>query len=485
MPPPNTPVAHTPRSLSVDFTESLPFHNITVPPPNTPSSALDSPHHNRQYRSRAPQVVEEAVETDSSEIDESQHIDYRALTYADTVNENLICPICKVAFVDPVDTECEHTFCKECIAHALEHNDVCPFDRNPLPQPATLTRSHKIVINQLDSLLVECSSCRAHVPRSMLRNHLDRYCKEALVDCPDKGCLQQVRRKLVDQGCLHNNIACPDCEGIHQEVAMSKHREESCEERQRQCDHCGTNILRCKQTQHEEECVELIVPCIWVQYGCEHQCKRGELNLHKLECNFRLMGPMADILRKEIQTLQSDVRYLTDKEQLQERRIKFLEGGQRESHRHSNYEEWSSQALTPLADSAQVEPLSESTNEYLLNLLGDQERRISQLSSALTELEGKQTMMLFNETVPIKNQIAELQSNQQMTSMHIRWFMNWRKEDQLRLQQQQRRFGGGGGCAGGSGGASESEVDGGGSSSELATPRRSPDSLTRGLVTKL
>lgn len=425
------------------------------------------------------------MESDSSEIDESRSIDYRALTYVDVVNENLICPICRMAFVDPVDTECEHTFCKECITRALQHNDVCPFDRNPLPQPAGLRRSHKIVINQLDSLLVECLSCQTHVPRSMLRHHLDRYCKEELVDCPDKGCLQQVRRKLADQGCLHNEVACPDCQEIHQEVAMFKHREESCEERQKECECCGTDILKCKQPQHEEECLEFVIPCTWTQYGCDYQCKRGELHLHKAECNFRLMGPMADTLRKEIQTLRADIRFLTDKEQLQERRIKFLEGDRRDPYRHSSYEEWTSQALIPSPDSAQVEPLSESTNEYLLNLLGEQERRLSQLSSALTELEGKQTMMLFNETVPIKNQIAELQSNQQMTSMHIRWFMNWRKEDQLRLQQQQRRFGGGGGGTGGVGGGGEGEGDAGGSSGETATSRRSSDSLTRGLITKL
>jgi len=480
-PPPNTPMAHTPRSLSTDLTDALPFHILTAPPPNTPSSALDSqPGHNRQYTPTNYQIAEESPRTLTSDTEPSQSIDYRGLTYVETVNENLICPICRVALVDPVDTECEHTFCKECISQALEHKDVCPIDRSPFPQPSTITRSHKIVLNQLDSLLVECMCCEAHIPRSMLRHHLDRYCKETLVKCPDKGCLQQVKRKFSEQGCLHNDIACPDCGEIHQEVVMSKHRETYCKERQKQCQHCGADILRCKQSQHEEECLDLIIPCMWSEYGCDYECKRGDLQFHRSDCNFRLIGPMADTLRKEIQTLRSDVRYLTDKEQLQERRIKFLEGGQRSSYRQMDYSEIASQALTSLPDPTQTEPASESTNEYLLNLLGDQERRISQLSSALTELEGKQTMMLFNETVPIKNQIAELQSNQQMTSMHIRWFMNWRKEDQLRLQQQQRRFGGGGG------GAGDSEGDGGGSSSDFSSaPRRSSDSVTRGLITKL
>jgi len=479
-PPPNTPMAHTPRSLSTDLTDALPFHILTAPPPNTPSSALDSPQiaNNRHYIPVNHQIAEESPTALSIDPERSQAIDYRALTYVDTVNENLICPICRVALVDPVDTECEHTFCKECITQALEHNDVCPIDRSPFPRPATMTRSHKIVLNQLDSLLVECTCCAAHIPRSMLKHHLDRYCKESLVRCPDEGCLQQVKRKFAEQGCLHTDIACPDCGETHQEVVMSNHRETSCQERQKECQHCGAEILRCKQLQHEEECPDFIIPCMWAEYGCDYECKRGDLQFHRGDCNFRLIGPMADTLRKEIQTLRSDVRYLTDKEQLQERRIKFLEGGQRGSYRQIDYSDLANQTLTSLPDSTQIEPTSESTNEYLLNLLGDQERRISQLSSALTELEGKQTMMLFNETVPIKNQIAELQSNQQMTSMHIRWFMNWRKEDQLRLQQQQRRFGGGGGA--------DSEGDGAGSSSDYSNaPRRSSDSSTRGLVTKL
>ncbi|KAH8601302.1 hypothetical protein B0O99DRAFT_589359 [Bisporella sp. PMI_857] len=414
MPPPNTPLLQTPPRVpspgSPDVSLAV---AIMAPPPNTPATAFNSP---RSMRTRNPASLSRPIAEDSdanshAEQDATHGIDYRGLTYIGTVNENLICPICKVALVDPVDTECSHTFCRECITRALSHKYICPIDRQPL---------------------VECTTCGDQLPR--------------------------------------------DCDEVLQEINIEQHQESTCKEREKHCEHCGAEMLRCKQAQHEIECPDVIDACKWAEYGCDHKSKRRNLGHHRDDCNFRFIGPMAERLRSEIQTLRSDVRHLTEKEQLQDRRIKFLEGGQRDNYRQMDYSEISTEELSTLAASAPAEPTSESTNDYLLNLLGDQERRINELSLALTELEGKQTMMLFNQTVPIKNQIAELQSNQQLTSMHIRWFMNWRKEDQQRMHQQQRRFGGGGGND------RDGRGDGGASSSEHTLPRRSSDSFTRDMT---
>ena len=490
MPPPNTPIGqiggptHTPRNRSVDLTsaDALPFR----PPPNSPSSAFNSPGavRNIQYSSLPTLVV--SAPTPSEEEDETQKIDYRALTYVGTVNENLICPICRVPLVDPVDTDCDHTFCKECIVESLSHSLLCPIDRHPLSRSNSLSRSHRLVVNQLDGLMVECTSCELSVPRAMLRNHLERYCNETLVKCSDVGCPQLVKRKFSDKGCMHHEIACPDCGEVHQEMDMSTHREILCKERENQCEHCGVDVLRCEQAKHEkEDCPDIVDCCIWLEYGCEYVASRRILDTHQNElCNFRFIGPLAVMMKGEIQSLKTEVRFLSEKEKLQDRRIKFLEGGQRAPYRTMDYAEMSTTALGNTWDSSPpLEPSSESTNEYLLNLIGDQERRVNQLSYGLAELEGQSTRMLYNETMKIKNEMSEMRSNIQLTSMHVRWFMNWRKEDQSRIQQQQKRFGGGGGGGrDGEGGGGEGRA----SSSDSTAPRRSSaDSITRDLITKL
>lgn len=402
-----------------------------------------------------------------------QGLDFRSLTYMASVDENLMCPICHAPFVDPVDTECDHTFCRVCIGQALTHSEHCPIDRYPLSRQAPLSRSHKIVINQLDALLVKCVCCENPIPRSMLQNHVDRYCKDALVKCPGKTCDQVVKRELSDKGCLHYDVTCPDCKETHQEISIASHRETTCKEREKECEHCGDEILRCKESEHIEQCPDIVAPCKWAEYGCHHESKRKDLLVHFDDCNFKLVGPMADMLKKEINTLQAEMRALSEKDQLQERRIKFLESGLRDSYRPLDYSDVSSQPVASLSDPSNAEPL-DSTNEYLLSLVEAQESRVSQLSAGMTDLEAKQTMMLFNETIPIKNELAEMRSQQQVVSMHVRWLLNLRRQE-----NQKPRFNGGGG-PGSSGGS-----DGGGPSTDTTLPRRLSDTMPRDIMTRL
>jgi hypothetical protein len=314
----------------------------------------------------------------------------------------------------------------------------------------------------------------------MLENHMEKYCLEAEMRCPGRnteaGCEYHIKRKLSGKGCLHYLTECPDCYNSLLRVELDDHRERTCIKRMGQCIECGIDILRCRRSEHEKECPDVVAPCRWTGYGCQHQAKRKDLYLHTDDCSFKFVGPMAEMLKKEIGDLRSEVRTLTETNQLQERRIKFLEKGERASRdfgRPLEYSEISSQALTSLAEPTNPEPLS-SGHEYLLSLLENQESTLSQLSASMTELEAKQTTMLFNETIPIKNELAEIRSMQQTTSMHVRWLMRFR------IQENNRRFAPGPGSNGG--GPSEG---GGGSNGDSMLPRRPSDTLPTGLITKL
>jgi TNF receptor-associated factor 5 len=330
-----------------------------------------------------------------------------------------------------------------------------------------------MVHNQLDSLKAKCPCCASSLARSMLENHMEKYCPEANVRCPgiqsEKGCKEVVKRRMSGRGCLHYPVDCPDCKETLLLVEMEEHREDSCEEKLKACEHCGIDILRCKESEHEEECPDVIRPCKWAEYGCQHEAKRKDLHLHADECNLKLVGPMANTMKKEINVLRLEMRSLAETNHLQERRIKFLESGQRASDRPMELMDLS---LANLPESANTEPL-DSGDEYLLSLLESQQSRLSQLSTELADFQGKNTMMLLNETIPIKNELSELRSTQQVTCMHVRWLMRFR------MQENQRRFGGSPG-PGPSG-----SPDGGGSSSDLPFSRRLSDSTPRDIITKL
>ena len=51
----------------------------------------------------------------------------------DCILNDLICSICTEVILDPVQTPCEHCFCKECITTWLdEKQKFCPVDRKTL-----------------------------------------------------------------------------------------------------------------------------------------------------------------------------------------------------------------------------------------------------------------------------------------------------------------------------------------------------------------
>jgi hypothetical protein len=252
---------------------------------------------------------------------------------------------------------------------------------------------------------------------------------------------------------------------------MATHREHLCKQREKDCEHCGEQILRCKEPEHIEQCPDITTPCKWAEFGCKHESKRKDLNAHADECTFKLVGPVVETLKDEISSLNAKFQSLMQKDELNARRIRFLESGLRDSYRPLDFSDIPSQPVTNLPETGNAGPL-DSTNEYVLSLIEAQENRVRQLSAGMNELEAKQTVMLFNETMPIKNEMAELRSTQQVISMHVRWLLNFRR------QENQRRVTiGGPGSNGGS--------DGGGSSGDMSLPRRLSDSMPREVLTRL
>jgi Zinc finger, C3HC4 type (RING finger) len=167
----------------------------------------------------------------------------RELTYIGPVNENLICPICVSAFVEPIQTKCLHTFCLDCLRQATEHSTSCPSCRTELllhddedsdmsddeemeeymrlahAQQGMMrlgVRDAPILIkNMLDDLMVKCSyseaGCDLILPRSQISTHVERYCSFPKVLCPTEGCPLRVRRKDAKKGCLHVPWTCEGC----------------------------------------------------------------------------------------------------------------------------------------------------------------------------------------------------------------------------------------------------------------------------------
>ena len=144
------------------------------------------------------------------------------------------------------------------------------------------------------------------------------------------------------------------------------------------------------------------------------------------------MGPLFESLKEEAAALRGEVQSLQEKDKAKDRRIRFLESDRSMASTSSNALGYPVPDMSTLPDhtttSMEYAPY-DSRDQYLLSLLESQESKVDQISAGMTELEAKQTMMLFNETIPIKEQLAELRSAQGVLGMHVRWLMNFRLQE--------------------------------------------------------
>ncbi|UJR18325.1 hypothetical protein I4U23_005227 [Adineta vaga] len=101
----------------------------------------------------------------------------------DQIDSELKCIICQQPFVKPmIGTKCGHTFCQECIQNWYSGNSSCPSCRQKTSFQPLMTR---IVLNQLDRLLVRCSYCNKNdIERGNFHDHINRRCSEVRVKCP-------------------------------------------------------------------------------------------------------------------------------------------------------------------------------------------------------------------------------------------------------------------------------------------------------------
>ena len=159
--------------------------------------------------------------------------------FAQEINADHECPICHLAFRDPVQTrDCGHRFCESCIEPILRKApSCCPVDRRPLTREKIYPdRACKRTIM---SLMVSCynfgNDCEWTGELTNLQHHLDQ-CSLTAVTCVNS---------------------------------------------------CGrTDIARNQMNQHidaEGDCPLAIVTCKYGDMGCKHKARRVDMATHLSE----------------------------------------------------------------------------------------------------------------------------------------------------------------------------------------------------------
>ncbi|MCJ1401745.1 hypothetical protein MMC11_004962 [Xylographa trunciseda] len=192
----------------------------------------------------------------ASESSAMNPVDFKELDYVDAVDQNLVCPICQCPMVEPVETECGHTFCSQCLCSAMDHQ----FDEKTCP---SCRKSLYVVKIDPVSSIVDHTSCQQLLQR----------------------------RQATDEHCHHRAAICDHCPEVMPELELEEHMKMSCEHRAVICRECYLEIRMDEVDQHKSVCPEAIVQCDAAPYGCIFESKRDGVAAHAIVCPIYMLLP--------------------------------------------------------------------------------------------------------------------------------------------------------------------------------------------------
>lgn len=410
-------------------------------------------------------------------------VDLRALDYVSEYDAHLMCPICHVPFVDPVVLDCDHTFCNLCFDEYREGAENSPRTQCPTCRAYLLARPHKasrLIVNMCNDIKVRCPNedCDAVHVRGCVEQHATKECQEYQMDCPGSDCDKKVKRKnFVSDTCIHSSHIECDCGAVIElgRGEWLRHKDEDCPTTGVKCDYCSMRIpvkdYLAGRSTHDCSAESTRIRCPGYDYGCTEGTifvTQEDLEYHSQACPLARLAPT---LKKQSELLQS----LTDQLTLTKVRNEVLETSLDKitdllntrvlpslpSHPHSRSASPAPSSLSieeiprhteashphPLSLPAHLRPLTpnpqtqhSNINELdILNLHTHLSDSITNLSTQLltiqnnlADLDARQSMMVMNETLRLKEDLAQQGAGLFSTRAQVQWLLNRERE---RMQQ--------------------------------------------------
>ena len=209
--------------------------------------------------------------------------------YVQELNENLKCPICCTAFIEPITISCGHTYCLQCFKF-----QICPLDRSKISLQWSQSR---IISNMVDELIVYCTrkgaGCVWQGERSLLNSHL-------------KHCLHVPNLSIETLRC-EIDTESNTTKRFDGATAVTENPELT-----RPCLYCDNPYFY--MDDHLERCPRKPVCCKFEKFGCRWAGQFGDLNNHlEQDCNLKPMENYLNIQHTQYQQLKDQNKLLQDR----------------------------------------------------------------------------------------------------------------------------------------------------------------------------
>lgn len=261
----------------------------------------------------------------------TEQIDWWSLEY-ENLSDELVCPICKTAFVDPVTTKCGHTFCQECIKSTKNSALLftCPVDRKPIA--GEIERSPYLVSGLVNDLVAKCPfssrGCTFKDKRWLLTNHVESHCQYVRVLCSPPCDKLVQRRHYTEDQCSHVVVECPNKCGITLvQTDLDSHISLSCPKQLVQCPDCHVEQLRENAQGHALSCEMAVLKCTGELAGCKWQGLRrdvGNGEEHIVSCPLAVVAPIIANQNRRIDALETENSTLKTLVELLRRQVRDI-----------------------------------------------------------------------------------------------------------------------------------------------------------------
>lgn len=208
---------------------------------------------------------------------------------------------------------------------------------------------------------------------------------------------------------------------------------------------CQANLLRLDLKAHvNNDCPKHIISCQGAIVGCTFRQERVDVLIHEKACAMATMAPHFREQQARIERSESRMEPLV-------RKVGILEDGLA-TITNMLYPASSNDASFPVTDpldpndtepaadfrlppasfihvaqgaeSPQAQPPFDSQVHHLLTLHDSLREEVSRITNAMTELEGRANMMVFNESTRVKEEMLRTNTAINSMRMQLHWLMS-------------------------------------------------------------
>lgn len=214
-----------------------------------------------------------------------------------------------------------------------------------------------------------------------------------------------------------------------------------CKQRKLQCPDCGSEIIRPEVLAHSLGCPEAIRPCSAAPYGCTHKSKRAELDEHLKTCPLAALAPFLKAQNERLSLQEASIEHLRRKTEILEGGLSSVQAALNSSTEQVNSTLFSStqpsasippSPTSPNATAPAETPSFDSATHYLLLLHESLREEVGRVSTAVSDLDAKMSMMVINEGLRIKDDMAHTNAAINSLRMQMHWLVSSRLHGQPR-----------------------------------------------------